>query len=133
MWAVRVGWRAAVLVLTIALLAVSGRPGSEAAAQPLNGYLVTGAGKGYVEIPHDPALNPTGAITIEAWVYPTSLGPCRSIVGKGYDTAYWLGVCSSNLRFYGRGSGSARDDGSIPVGSGAILPSRSTARGCGST
>ena len=74
---------------------------------------------GYVSIPDDPALNPTGAITIEMRVNPysyTTAGGssfCQSLVGKGFTTAYWLGLCYGHLRFYPRGSGSAQDSAGI--------------------
>src|ERR1700732_4902076 len=55
-----------------------------------------GASNGWLQIPDSPALNPTSAITIEAWVrytQPTANAPCRSIVGKDYTHAYWVGAC----------------------------------------
>jgi hypothetical protein len=72
--------------------------------------------KGHVAVPHHPELNPTGAITIEAWVKVTATN-CRSIAGKGWTTAYWLGVCSTTLRSYFRGSaaGSLFDAGTVPA------------------
>ncbi len=89
-----------------------------AAAQVGTSFLVFPAsGDGYVEIPHAPALNPTTAITIEAWLYLSQGAGCVSLVGKNFLQAYWLGVCDSRLRFYARGSGSARDStGTVPLG-----------------
>jgi hypothetical protein len=79
------------------------------------------ASNGHLEIAHSPALNPASAITIEAWVslsVPSANQPCRSIVGKGYVTSYWVGVCNSGptavLRSYVRGSASLKDGGVIP-------------------
>lgn len=73
-------------------------------------------GDGYVEIPHSPALNPTTAITVEAWLYLVDPGGCVSLVGKSYPEAYWLGICAQRLRFYARGSGSQRDSaGVVPL------------------
>jgi len=70
-----------------------------------------------VEIPHASALNPTTAITIEAWLYLFNGSGCVSLLGKNWIQAYWLGVCESRLRFYARGSGSARDStGTVPLG-----------------
>jgi len=83
--------------------------------------MLPGPGYGYVEVPHDPALNPGAAITVEAWVHftgqvGTNGSSCPSIVGKRYTEAYWLGMCSQHMRFYVRGSGSARDSlGAIPL------------------
>lgn len=70
-----------------------------------------------MEIPHASALNPTTAITIEAWLYLFNGSGCVSLLGKNWIQAYWLGVCESRLRFYARGSGSARDStGTVPLG-----------------
>lgn len=89
---------------------------------PLGQWLNPGASTGgYVSIPNDPALNPTGAITIEMLVNPysyTSAGGngCQSLVGKGFVTAYWLGLCYGHPRFYPRGAGSAKDTaGILPI------------------
>jgi hypothetical protein len=78
-----------------------------------------GAGHGYVEIPHSTALNPTSAITIELWVRlatPFTGQSCRSLVGKDFTQAYWIGVCGSTLRSYLRGGASVNDGGTIPAG-----------------
>ena len=87
---------------------------------PFGQWLNLGASTGgYVSIPDDPALNPTGAITIEMLVYVNSYVTgdgssfCQSLVGKGFVTAYWLGLCYGHLRFYPRGSGSAHDSAGI--------------------
>jgi hypothetical protein len=86
-----------------------------------NGTL--GASNGRLEIPHDPALNPASAITLEAWVsvnLPSAGQTCRSIVGKNYISSYWVGYCGSGptatLRSYVRGTASLRDGGVIPNG-----------------
>ena len=72
---------------------------------------------GYVEVPDSPSLNPTSAFTFEAWVNITDTGGCRSIAGKNYQQAWWIGVCSGpTLRSYLKGSGSLRDAGTIPSG-----------------
>jgi hypothetical protein len=105
-----------------ALLAVPAAAG----AQPFglwtafagNGTL--GASNGALNIPNSAALNPTSAITIEAWVelnLPFAAQECRSIVGKGYQTSYWLGVCGSGssvlLRSYINGISSSFTSGTI--------------------
>jgi hypothetical protein len=79
-------------------------------------------GFGYIEIPHADALNPADEISIELWVNlwsynsPNSLVTCQSLVGKGYQTAYWLGICSGHLRFYSRGNSSLLDSvGLVPL------------------
>jgi hypothetical protein len=80
-----------------------------------------GASNGWLQIPDSPALNPTSAITIEAWVLinqPIANAPCRSIVGKDYTHAYWVGACrlgsGATLRSFVRGS--LIDGGVIPNG-----------------
>jgi Concanavalin A-like lectin/glucanases superfamily len=82
-----------------------------------------GASDGWLQIPDSPALNPTSAITIEAWVLinePFAHAACRSIVGKNFTHAYWVGACSTGsgavLRSYVRGSTSLKDGGVIPNG-----------------
>jgi hypothetical protein len=95
-----------------------------AQAQPFGGFLIlqgnsvaAGAGHGYVRVPHSPGVNPTGAITIEMWVKlktPFTGQTCRSLIGKDFTEAYWLGVCTSTLRSYIRGGGSSHDGGEIP-------------------
>ncbi len=93
-----------------------------AAAQTAPWLMLTGPNPGYVEVPHDPALNPTDALTIELWAHLVSHeswtgGGCVSLVGKAYTEAYWLGDCSGRLRLYTHGSGSARDSsGTFPLG-----------------
>jgi hypothetical protein len=82
-----------------------------------------GASNGWLRIPDSPALNPTSAITIEAWVLlnvPSANTSCRSIVGKDYTHSYWVGVCNfgsgARLRSYVRGTGSLKDGGFISNG-----------------
>jgi|CXWL01.1.fsa_nt_gi hypothetical protein len=69
----------------------------------------------HVEIAHASELNPTAAITIEAWVRIADTS-CASIVGKGFATSYWLGICGTTLRSYLKGSGSSFDGGTVPKG-----------------
>lgn len=87
-----------------------------APAQPFGAWLtLTGdPTHGYVQIPHSSQLNPTGAITLEAWVALNSVSGCRSIIGKDYVQAYWLGVCDGQLRSYFR-NGSSRTGGVVPT------------------
>ncbi|MEM9532398.1 MAG: LamG-like jellyroll fold domain-containing protein [Pseudomonadota bacterium] len=70
-----------------------------------------------VVVAHDPLLQPTDAISIEAWIRPSSTTQCRTIVGKGFATAYWLGICDGEIRFYTDGSTSSRDgNGTVATG-----------------
>ncbi len=96
-----------------------------AQAQPFNAWLtLSGPTHGYIRIPHSTALNPTGAITIEAWVNVTDPGGCSSIIGKHWQQTWWVGICGQTLRSYIRGyngSGtegpnSYRDAGVVPPG-----------------
>jgi hypothetical protein len=97
-----------------------------AQAQPFGVWLtLSGPTSGYVEVPSSPALNPTSAITIEAWVNVTDSGGCSSIVGKNWTQSWWVGVCGTTMRSYIRGNGSTgtgvpvrlnRNAGTIPPG-----------------
>jgi hypothetical protein len=105
-------------IAAIALLAAA--PARAQAGAPF--LSLPGPGSGHIEVAHDPALNPTGAITVEAWVFMQSWAArgafdyFPSIVGKGYSTAYWLGVCSGHPRFYARGTASWKDaSGTVPL------------------
>ncbi|HVT61494.1 MAG TPA: LamG domain-containing protein [Thermoanaerobaculia bacterium] len=85
-----------------------------------NGDGTSDANNGVLSVLNSPALNPTTAITVEAWVSletPFATGQhCRSLVGKNYTTSYWLGVCGSTVRFYSRGGSSFKDAGTVPNG-----------------
>jgi hypothetical protein len=61
-----------------------------------------------VVVAHDPVLNPSEGITIEAWVRPNSVDGCHTIVGKNFSSGYWLGLCSGQVRSYIRGSTTMR-------------------------
>ena len=103
---------AAVLAFALALLAPTA-----AEAQPWGGWAIYGGTPaGWVEIPHSPALNPTGGFTVEGWIAVASSSGCDSIIGKDWQTAWWLGVCNNTLRSYIRGSSSQRNGGIIPNG-----------------
>ena len=84
-------------------------------AQPFNAYLVRSSGHGYVEVPHNGAFNFTTGFTLETWVSGTDTGACSSIAGKGYTTAWWIGVCGTTLRSYIKGTSSLFDGGTIPL------------------
>lgn len=88
-----------------------------AEGQPFGAWMTsTSAATGrYIEIPSSPDLNPTDQITIEAWV-SVSGGNCPTILGKGYVSTYWVGVCGGVLRSYLKGSSSQRNGGVVPVG-----------------
>jgi hypothetical protein len=96
-----------------------------ARAQPFGVWLnATGdATSGYVEIPPSADLQPTGAFTFEAWVNINNHATgedCRSIAGKNYTQAWWIGQCNvggqPTLRSYLKGASSAKNGGIIPRG-----------------
>ena len=84
-----------------------------ATAQPFGAWMNTGATSDYIQIPHNPALNPTSEFTFEAWVLINGTS-CQSLAGKGWTSTWWVGSCSNTLRSYLRGSSSVRDGGRIP-------------------
>jgi hypothetical protein len=115
------GLRRRVLVAAVAFLAA----GLPALAQPFGSWLDFAGSPthGYVRVPHSTALNPTGAFTLEAWVSISNgvvSEDCRSIVGKNYTQAFWIGQCNvggqPTLRSYLKGGASARNGGVIPRG-----------------
>src|SRR5688572_3034408 len=73
-----------------------------ASAQPFDAWLTSSPGypttHGFIEVPHSASLNPTGALTVEAWVLdtlPDGAGEdCRSIAGKNYLQGWWIGTCN---------------------------------------
>jgi hypothetical protein len=111
------------LLLGVALAALAA---PTAQAQPF-GVWATFAGdptSGYINVTNNTAaLNPTGAFTFEAWVSisnSTTAEDCRSIAGKNYTSAWWIGQCTvggqPTLRSYLKGSPSAKNGGIIPRG-----------------
>lgn len=110
------------ILVGLAVFVVAGAPVS---AQPFGAWAVFNGTSGFVEIPHSSALNPGGALTIEAWVnvtLPAAGESCKSIVGKDFLQAYWVGICNTGsplrptLRSYVKGGGSVRNGGTIPNG-----------------
>jgi hypothetical protein len=104
-------------------IALSPLAGGVAAAQPFGAWVVlTGSPThGYVSIPDHSSLTPSSEFTIEAWVAianGVAGEDCRSIVGKNWQQAWWLGQCNvggqPTLRSYLKGSGSLRQGGIIP-------------------
>ena len=83
-----------------AALLVLGSLASPAGAQPFGAWVVlAGPTSGYTEVPHDPALNPASATTIEGWasVGDANGGHCSAIVGKGCGSAWCVGICGTTL------------------------------------
>jgi hypothetical protein len=65
--------------------------------------------------------NPSGSMTIEAWVKPNITPGCLTIYGHNYMNGVWLGLCSpaGGARFFrfGMTSGSYAD-GDVPIAAG---------------
>lgn len=64
----------------------------------------------YIAVPNAPDLNPAGAITLEALVYPTGFNAATmTVIGKNYQSSYYLGIqTSGRVVFYPRGGLSFR-------------------------
>ncbi len=105
----------ALSLLALGLLLTLAAP---AAAQPFGGiFSLSSANPGYIRVADGPALNPTGAITIELWAsIGDTGGSCKSLVGKDFVHGYWVGICNRTLRSYIKGSPSVFDGGTIPLG-----------------
>src|SRR5262245_13087211 len=109
------------LVFLLGLLAFLLLLPAAAGAQPFGAWPVfTGTAGKYIDIPSSADLNPVAAITIEAWVSNNPLAapaePCRSIIGKGWVTTWWVGICGNTLRSYLKGQTSIRNGGFVPNG-----------------
>src|SRR5262245_23492996 len=110
--------------LPVLILALAGQA-APAAAQPFGAWLVLTGNPthGFVRIPANAALNPTGAFTFEAWVAITNSAAsadCRTIAGKNWRQAWWVGLCTvggrPTLRSYLKGETSQRNGGEIEPG-----------------
>lgn len=108
------------LTIVFMLLLLVGAVGSQ--AQPFGAWLVMTGNPthGYAQIPHHSSLNPTGGFTFEAWVSIANNvagEDCRSIAGKNYLQAWWIGICNvagqPTLRSYLKGGASSRNGGTI--------------------
>jgi hypothetical protein len=100
-----------------ALFALAALLPGAAGAQPFGAvFLPFGPSSGSIEVPHSPALNPTTAITLEAWVAVSDRYTCSSILGKNYQTGWWVGICGTTLRSYLAGESSRLDGGELSPG-----------------
>ena len=98
-------------VLLVLLLAKT------AHAQGFNQALSLGPGQGYAALPSSTVFDFSTGFTFEAWVSAVdSHGPgaCSTIAGKGYVTAFWVGLCGTTLRSYIKGVSSVFDVGTVP-------------------
>lgn len=64
-------------------------------------------GRGHAVLPFDPALNPAGELTVEAWVKVT-LGDCGTVLGNRRESSFWLGVCGPAAFTHGGSDAVAR-------------------------
>jgi hypothetical protein len=110
------------VTVAIALLLLAA---GSADAQPFGAWMTMGGrpATGHATFAHNAALNPTDAFTFEAWVSISNSASgedCRSIAGKHYQQAWWIGLCNvggkPTLRSYLKGGSSARNGGQIEVG-----------------
>ena len=92
------------------------------------GYLeFTGPDSGYLQVPDSPILNPSGAITVEAWVYLYSYTgwgqdphytDCPMLVGKNWSDSYAmaLGCGGDVMETFVNGISYFEDTAAIPLG-----------------
>ncbi|MFK7896534.1 MAG: LamG-like jellyroll fold domain-containing protein [Myxococcota bacterium] len=100
-------------LLLVATLWLIAAPIDSAHARTASSLAVSGGARVVVE--DHPALNPTGAITIEAWVRPTTYAGSPTIWGKQFTAGQWLGLSpSGRIRFFPSGITSS-EDGLTPV------------------
>ena len=88
----------------------------ESYAQYVTNYAINfNTANSYIAIPNSAELNPTTAITIEAWVYPRNLD-CVTFVGKNWPSSYWFGSCNGQkIRFYPDGGHMVDGNAQIPL------------------
>lgn len=90
-------------------------PAAPATAQPFGSWAIFERTdpSNYFQIPDSSALTPAAQITIEGWVNVSDPGGCSNIIGKGWQSSWWVGICGTQLRSYLRGSSSIRTSGNI--------------------
>ncbi|MEO8665286.1 MAG: LamG-like jellyroll fold domain-containing protein [Ignavibacteria bacterium] len=64
----------------------------------------------YISVPSSAGFSPSTAISLESWVYPTQLLlSTMGVIGKNYQTSYFLGIqTSGRVVFYPKGGSSFR-------------------------
>jgi hypothetical protein len=104
-------WRSCIALVVAGFL-------SHEARATTGATLTLDADGSHLRVANAPALNPTGGITIEAWIRPTSFDDFPTIVGKQFSTGYWLGLNGvGRIRYYASGSGTSRDGvRAVPLG-----------------
>ena len=100
------------LLTGVLLLVLANQAGASPRPEPARiSESLSLSGNGHVVVSHHSELNPTWALTVEAWVRRREDSRCETVVAKGFQSAWWLGFCSQRIRFYARGgqSGSMQD------------------------
>src|SRR3712207_4100321 len=110
--AMRWRWLATFWVLTLSLMPSVSKPSRVAATTPTT-LSLTG---GFVRVADHPTLNPSGGITLEAWVRRSrSASGCETLMTEGGGAGYWLGFCGDKIHYRAVGGG---QDGTNPVAAG---------------
>ncbi|MEO8457700.1 MAG: LamG domain-containing protein [Chloroflexota bacterium] len=98
----------------------AGEPLALPAGEPESWLNFGTPGSGYMSVPYSSDLNPTDMISIEVRLdmssyYAHSGDSCPSLLGNGYQSGYWLGVCNGRIRFYPGGGDDADSEGLVPL------------------
>ena len=72
-------------------------------------------GRGHAVLPFDPALNPAGELTVEAWVKAIE-GDCGTLLGNRRERSFWLGVCGAAAFTHAGGDSVATGQGRLAGG-----------------
>jgi subtilisin-like proprotein convertase family protein len=92
------------ILIFLLTLRISNGQYTENYAASFNGF------SSYVSVPNSSGLSPSSAVTLEAWVFPTQLLlTTMAVIGKNYQTSYFLGIqTSGRVVFYPKGGSSFR-------------------------
>ncbi len=77
-------------------------------------------GASFISVPSGPVLNADltigGAVSISAWVRPTTNGTPMTIVGNNWAAGYWFGVnAQGRLRYWPNGQGNFESQAIVPL------------------
>jgi hypothetical protein len=110
-------WRSIAVPVLVAFLLCGTLVAPPRAAHATTPNVLGLNGSSWLRIENAPDLNPTGGITIEAWVRPTTWSSFPTIVGKHFTEGFWLGLTTTGrIRFYTHGMGTHRDGArSVPL------------------
>lgn len=105
-WKQRISSPAIVLATLVVLWSAGPAAAGEVRSGPFEGFAIYSlSDPGYVSVPNHPDLNPSSAITLEAWIntdfdYSSNFENCMAIAGKGFSDNYYLGFCGRSLRSF---------------------------------